>query len=275
MEPAICNYNGLEYNPSDPRFENLSKRAIKKLLKHDLWEATKDEKRLALREKTKLKRSEKRSEKRQKIEQGLIEPTPTKKKLAFLSELTNIGLIMDCAFNDLMEEKELYSLINQIGYAYGKNKIAPKSMKFCLSSVDASLTAPLNEKLPSWSSWKNVTVLPNSYLDNFDHNDLVYLSADSDNVIQELEQGKHYIIGAIVDKNRYKSLCQNKAMGQGIQTARLPIGEYIQMSTRKVLTVNQVCEIMLKWLEYKDWKKAFLEVIPGRKLVIPALGEEA
>lgn len=96
-----CNYNGLAYNPLDPRFENLSKRAIKKLLKHELWEATKDEKRLALREKTKLKRSEKR----QKVKQGLVEATPTKKKLAFLSEKTNVGLIMDCGFNDLMEEK--------------------------------------------------------------------------------------------------------------------------------------------------------------------------
>lgn len=38
------------------------------------------------------------------------------------------------------------------------------------------------------------------------------------------------------------------------------------MTSRKVLTVNQVFEIMVKWLDYRDWEKAFMEVIPERKL---------
>jgi tRNA (guanine9-N1)-methyltransferase len=119
--------------------------------------------------------------------------------------------------------------------------VAPKSMKFCLSTVDNTLKSTLSEKLPTWTSWKNVTILENdkSYLDSFDSKDLIYLSADSENIISELHEGKNYIIGGIVDKNRYKNLCQDKAVRQGIQTARLPISEYIQMSTRKVLTVNQ------------------------------------
>lgn len=37
------------------------------------------------------------------------------------------------------------------------------------------------------------------------------------------------------------------------------------MSSRFVLTTNQVVEIMLKYLEFRDWKKAFIEVIPPRK----------
>ena len=32
------------------------------------------------------------------------------------------------------------------------------------------------------------------------------------------------------------------------------------MSTRHVLTVNQVFEIMLEWLKSGDWKDAFLKV---------------
>lgn len=34
------------------------------------------------------------------------------------------------------------------------------------------------------------------------------------------------------------------------------------------MTVNQVLEIMLRWLEVNDWEKAFLSVIPKRKLTV-------
>jgi tRNA (guanine9-N1)-methyltransferase len=49
-----------------------------------------------------------------------------------------------------------------------------------------------------------------------------------------------YIIGAIVDHNRYKNLTLEKAEKQGIAHARLPIGGELKMRMSKVLTVNQV-----------------------------------
>ncbi|GJJ73320.1 tRNA (guanine9-N1)-methyltransferase [Entomortierella parvispora] len=97
-------------------------------------------------------------------------------------------------------------------------------------------------------------------------NKIVYLSADSPNTITQLDPGTCYVMGGIVDKNRYPFLCQNKAEALGIETAQLPIGEYIQMSSRRVLTVNQVFEILLHFIECNDWKEAFLKVIPQRKL---------
>ena len=63
-----------------------------------------------------------------------------------------------------------------------------------------------------------------------------------------------------------QNLCFNKAEASGIRSARLPIGTYLaSLKTRKVLTVNQTFEILLKWVETRDWEQALEAVIPKRK----------
>ncbi|KAH0303878.1 hypothetical protein KCU71_g10472, partial [Aureobasidium melanogenum] len=93
----------------------------------------------------------------------------------------------------------------------------------------------------------------------------IYLSADSDYTLTELKPFSTYIIGGLVDKNRAKGICAARAAAAGVKTARLPIGDYLAMASRKVLTTNHVHEIMLKWLECGDWGEAFMKVIPKRK----------
>lgn len=41
--------------------------------------------------------------------------------------------------------------------------------------------------------------------------ELVYLTADSPNTITQLEKGKVYILGGLVDRNAHKGLCFRKA----------------------------------------------------------------
>ncbi|KAK3400507.1 guanine-1-methyltransferase-domain-containing protein [Sordaria brevicollis] len=94
---------------------------------------------------------------------------------------------------------------------------------------------------------------------------IVYLSAESDYTLDKLEANTCYVIGGLVDRNREKGLCYNRAKAAKVRTAKLPIGEYMAMQSRYVLTTNQVVEIMAKWLECGDWGEAFLTVIPKRK----------
>lgn len=77
-----------------------------------------------------------------------------------------------------------------------------------------------------------------SYMDKFPKERLVYLTADSPNEITTLDSTKVYIVGGIVDRNRYKNLTLDRANSQGIATARLPIGQYFDIQTRQVLTVR-------------------------------------
>lgn len=52
-------------------------------------------------------------------------------------------------------------------------------------------------------------------------------------------QDKVYIVGGLVDHNKYKGLTHNLATEQGIATVKLPIDDYMQIASRRVLTVNQ------------------------------------
>jgi tRNA (guanine9-N1)-methyltransferase len=94
---------------------------------------------------------------------------------------------------------------------------------------------------------------------------IVYLSSESPYTLDRLEANTSYVIGGLVDRNREKGLCFKRAKEYKVRTAKLPIGEYMAMQSRYVLTTNQVVEIMAKWLECGDWGKAFLDVIPRRK----------
>lgn len=102
--------------------------------------------------------------------------------------------------------------------------------------------------------------------------DLVYLTADATETANTLEEGKAYIVGGIVDHNRYKNLCANKARDLGIRTMRLPINaqtlrlaDGAELASRKVLTVNQVFDILSGWAETQDWSQALARAFPVRK----------
>ncbi|CEH14210.1 Uncharacterized conserved protein [Ceraceosorus bombacis] len=99
--------------------------------------------------------------------------------------------------------------------------------------------------------------------------DIIYLTADGSETLTDLEAGKMYVIGGLVDRNRHKNICLDKARALGVRAARLPIDEehldHRALNSRKVLTVNQVFDILLGWVETRDWASALDRGVPGRK----------
>ena len=95
--------------------------------------------------------------------------------------------------------------------------------------------------------------------------EIVYLTSDSPYTLDRLKPYSTYIIGGLVDKNRHKGICYKTACDKGIKTAKLPIGDYMEMQSRFVLATNHVVEIMVRWLECGNWGEAFMKVMPKRK----------
>ncbi|CAI2173345.1 15467_t:CDS:2 [Funneliformis geosporum] len=239
--------------------QNLSKNALKRLRRQQKWEETREARKTAWKEKDRKKKEEKRKA----IKLGLSKSPPKKPKVESIP--SDMKVVIDLSFDELMNDVEISSLTSQLSRCYSANRSATRPVNLYFTSCGGRVQERFNTKLQNYVNWKNVIFESRSYLDCFNKDELIYLTADSNECIQELDEQKIYIIGGLVDKNRHKSICYNKSQKDNIASAQLPIGNYVQLSTRKVLAVNHVFEILIRWLEYKDWEKAFLEVIPQRK----------
>lgn len=176
---------------------------------------------------------------------------------------------IDCAYNDQMTLRELNSLALQIQYCYSCNRKSDNPVYLSVSGLTGTTREFLEkvEGFPDQWSKRAFDCSNKSLLDlHPDKSKLVYLTSDSEHTLQRLEDDKIYVIGGIVDRNRLKRAAISKADSAGIATAKLPITDYLQLVTTKVLTCNHVFEILLKYRENgNDWKNAMLDVLPNRK----------
>ncbi|KAF2365053.1 tRNA methyltransferase TRMD/TRM10-type domain, partial [Trinorchestia longiramus] len=236
----------------------LSKRQLKKLAKKEKWLATKEERKQREKEKLKQKRIAKR-------EAG-EDLGPSRKFLKLSTMATSLctqRIALDMDFEEFMNERDQCKAVKQLHRCYSCNRRASNPVQLYVMSLKGSCLK-IMEKNNGYQKW-DVHFCSDSYLDIFSKNDIVYLSSESENVVKELDESKVYIIGGLVDHNNHKGLCHRLAVEKGVAHARLPIDEFMQMKTRKVLTIDHVFQILLAVTEGKTWKEAFLTIIPARK----------
>lgn len=287
--------------PSTAPNNALSKNQLKKLKRKEAWEAGRDHRKVKRKEKAqerKQRKKEAKAEAYEKIARGEAVPQ-TPKQIRHVQ--VPITIVLDCGYDDKMLPKEQISLSSQVTRAYSDNSKAPFRTHLAVSSFGGTLKDRYENLLNGqYKNWRGIRFFEEDFAHVAEQSsewmhgpdggktegalkeksgpfegeiasseqpqgEIIYLSSDSTETLTELKPNSTYIIGGIVDKNRHKGICHKAAEAKGIKTAKLPIGEYMEMTSRYVLATNHVVEILLRWLEFGDWGQAFLAVMPPRK----------
>ncbi|KAK2565995.1 tRNA methyltransferase 10-like protein B [Acropora cervicornis] len=160
---------------------------------------------------------------------------------------------IDFTLSEDMNNKEVSKLAAQLRQLYGSN------MK-SVSPVDLHLTGlETNGRVYRECVRQSL---------NFDK----LMVHKSETILETLDKDKVYIIGGLVDHHVLKDRTKSRAETKRVSTARLPIDVYMERKSEpgnhsfsKVLTVNQVFDILLKFHETQDWRCALESSIPSRK----------
>lgn len=177
-------------------------------------------------------------------------------------------LVYDMSYGQHMTRRELENTISQLMESEGWNRrsVNPFHLHFCNLQPDGAYQHELLKRYGQ-ETWDRlfITATGQRHVDMFPREDLVYLTADSPNVLRTFDHSKVYIIGAIVDRSIQSGVSLANAKRLNLSTARLPLDEYLHWEIgAKNLTLDQMIRIMLTVKETGSWEKA-LEFVPKRK----------
>jgi len=268
MDPYVSSIAAYSPTLPDPNSKRSQKRARKvellrekrKKLKADKAAQRADTPREPLDEEIRAQRRERRLKEREDFLAKLVD-APT--------------VLIDCEWEEALTPREISSLVQQIMYCYGSNKRADAPLNVVLTGIkDDGPQRKQLDRINGFDSWVGFRCESKPYSTVYpDFQQLVYLTADADDVLTSLDSESVYIIGGMVDHNRLKGVTAQKASDQGIRTCRLPLGpNQGQPSLRlrngfsNVLTVNHVVDVLLEFHRTGDWEKALIHGIPERKV---------
>ena len=179
-----------------------------------------------------------------------------------------VGVVVDFGFGHLMHQRDLGKCCKQLLHCYSINRRLKNPLQFHITSLsedqDGFKELEKHQGFRNWDVKLHQKDLTEAFCDQKDK--IVYLTAESENVLHQFEDGKLYVIGGLVDHNNHKGLCHRLAVEKGLSHARLPLEEHVEMKTRKVLTIDHVFQIIANVAsEGIDWREAILKVLPARK----------
>ena len=118
----------------------------------------------------------------------------------------HMKICIDLQFEHLMNDKELTHLARQLGRVYGQNKNSSKPCNLTLSNLnpDSKTHQICCDKNDGFANYI-LKQSKDSILELFDPKSIVYLTPDSDQILDELSKDKIYVIGGLVDDSVKKN----------------------------------------------------------------------
>ncbi|XP_043915433.1 tRNA methyltransferase 10 homolog B [Protopterus annectens] len=228
----------------------------------------------------KIKRKQKKQKKKENLSsQSGVWPLLTKRDLKVITKEKLLKardsgprICIDLSMTDHMNNKEISRLAAQIRRLYGTNRKSTNPFRIYLTSFIPggpihSECLRMNDGFTSYI----MDMVEESYLDLFPQETIVYLTPDSDCVLEDIEPNKVYVFGGLVDESIQKKLTYTQAQENSVQTARLPIREYMVKKVNlknyhsEILAVNQVFEVISTYYETRNWQAALQSGIPPGK----------
>ncbi|KAG1659911.1 tRNA methyltransferase 10 A [Nymphon striatum] len=235
----------------------LSKNQLKKLAKREKW----------LKEKTDRRAKERiiaRQKRKTKIEKGIdVGPSrKTLKKAKMVDSNCKVNVVIDLGVSHLMTDRESSKLFKQIQRCYAINRREENPVQFYLTSHEKEVLDKM-KNVNGYQNW-DINFRKECFSEVFDKSKIVYLTSDSNNIIDKLEDGKAYIIGGLVDHNRLKKICFNRSIEKKRCTCKIA-------NRSKYFDDNEqnfnLFTILLHVANSHSWKKALSDVIPQRKQI--------
>ncbi|KAG7240464.1 hypothetical protein INR49_026853, partial [Caranx melampygus] len=182
--------------------------------------------------------------------------------------LFNQPLVFDMSYDSNMSRREVENTVSQLLEVEGWNRRAtePFHLHFCNLQPDGAYKKELLKRYGA-ETWDRllITSTDRQHVDIFPREQLVYLTADSPNVLHKFDHSKVYIIGALVDRSIQSGLTLANAKRLKLATARLPLDQFLHWEVgAKNLTLDQMIRIMLTIKDTGKWTEA-LKFVPTRK----------
>jgi tRNA (guanine9-N1)-methyltransferase len=181
------------------------------------------------------------------------------------SHTADNGLHICIELSFLSKERENYSLWKQMELSYASVRRAPQPIRLHFTSLGSEQSIHyLGLTRKGFLKWDIERQFGTPTQAMFPNKELIMLSPDAKEVIDDIDNDKVYIIGGMADCTVRKNRTFYRAEALGIRAMRFPIQELIPDRQTHILPVNHCVNIITTYLQVKDWKLALETCMPAR-----------